>query len=72
MCTSLVIWYIVDGHIAGVLVFVFVFIFIEVYFVLAYPRFIIVALLSIVTQGGIFRKYSDSSSSLQFSVDSWI
>lgn len=53
MCTSLVIWYIVDGHTAGVIVFVFIFTFFEFYLILAYPRFIVVALLSIVTQGKI-------------------
>lgn len=51
MCTSLVIWYIVDGHPAGVLVFVFVFIFVEFYFLMKYSRFIVVAMISIVTQG---------------------
>ena len=51
MCTSLVIWYIVDGHPAGVLVFVFVFVFVEFYFLVKYPRFVVVALISIVTQG---------------------
>ena len=51
MCTSLVIWYIVDGHPAGVLVFVFVFVFVEFYFLMKYPRFVVVALISIVTQG---------------------
>lgn len=51
MCTSLVIWYIVDGHTAGVIVFLFLFIFVEFYFLLKFPRFVVVALLSIVTQG---------------------
>ena len=51
MCTSLVIWYIVDGHPAGVLVFVFVFVFVEFYFLMRYPRFVVVAILAIVTQG---------------------
>lgn len=51
MCTSFIIWYIVDGKTAGVIVFLFVFIFVEFYFVLAYPRFVIIALLSVVTQG---------------------
>ena len=50
MCTSFVIWYIVNGHPAGVIVFVFVFVFVEFYFILKYPRFVIVAILSIVTQ----------------------
>ena len=51
MCTSLIIWYIVDGHPAGVLVFVFVFIFVEFYFLMKYSRFVVVAMISIVTQG---------------------
>lgn len=51
MCTSLVIWYIVDGHPAGVIVFLFVFIFIEFYFLIRYPRITVVAIISIVTQG---------------------
>ena len=49
--TSFIIWYIVDGHTAGVIVFTFIFVFAEFYFILAYPRFVIVALLSTVTQG---------------------
>ncbi len=55
MCTSLIIWYIVDGHIPGVIVFTFIFIFAEFYFIMVYPRFIVVALLSIVTQGETLR-----------------
>ena len=51
MCTSLVIWYIVDSHPAGVIVFMFIFIFFEFYFLMRYPRFTVVAILSIVTQG---------------------
>ena len=51
MCTSFITWYIVDGHSAGVIVFVFVFVFMEFYFIMKYPRFIVVAILSIVTQG---------------------
>lgn len=51
MCTSLVIWYIVGGHPAGVIVFIFLFIFIEFYFVMKFPRFTVVAIISIVTQG---------------------
>ncbi|KAF6238277.1 hypothetical protein HO173_003557 [Letharia columbiana] len=50
MCTSLVIWYIVDGHPAGVIVFVFVFVFFEFYFLMKYPRFTVVAIISVVTQ----------------------
>ena len=51
MCTSLVIWYIVDGHPAGVLVFTFVFVFVEFYFLMRWPRFVVVALICVVTQG---------------------
>lgn len=54
MCTSFVIWYIVDGHPAGVIVFLFVFIFVEFYFLLKYPRFTVVAIISMVTQGKSF------------------
>lgn len=43
-------WYIVDGQTPGIIVLLFVFTFIEFYFVLKYPKFIIVALLSMVTQ----------------------
>ena len=50
MCTSYIIWYIVDGHAAGVIVFLWVFYIIEYYFLLKYPRFVVVAMLSIVTQ----------------------
>ena len=51
MCTSLVIWYIVDGHPAGVIVFLFIFVFFEFYFLMKYPRFVVVALISVITQG---------------------
>lgn len=50
MCTSFLIWYIVDGKTAGVIVLIFVFTFCEFYFVLKYPRFIVIALISMVTQ----------------------
>ena len=53
MCTSLVIWYIVDGHPAGVIVFIFVFVFVEFYFLMKYPRFTVVAIISVVTQGKV-------------------
>ena len=52
MCTSLIIWYIVDGHTAGVIVFLFLFSFFEFYVILKYPRLTVIAVLSIVTQGG--------------------
>lgn len=50
MCTSYLIWYIVDGRTPGVIVLLFVFTFGEFYFVLRYPRFIVIALLTMVTQ----------------------
>ena len=50
MCTSLLMWYIVDGETPGIIVLLFVFTFLEVYVVLRYPKFIIIALLSMVTQ----------------------
>lgn len=59
MCTSLVIWYIVDGHPAGVIVFIFVFVFVEFYFLMKYPRFTVVAIISVVTQGEIDSPFSD-------------
>ena len=55
MCTSLVIWYIVDGHAAGVLVFFFVFTFIEFFIFIKYPKIMVIAILSIVTQGSATR-----------------
>ena len=51
MVTSLIIWYIVNGNPAGVIVFMALFSFAETYFIVAYPKLTIVALLSIVTQG---------------------
>ncbi|KAL8959656.1 MAG: hypothetical protein Q9183_005598, partial [Haloplaca sp. 2 TL-2023] len=50
MCTSYLIWYIVNGETTGVIVLLFVFTFCEFYFVLKYPRFIVVALISMITQ----------------------
>ncbi|KAL8691620.1 MAG: hypothetical protein Q9218_003195 [Villophora microphyllina] len=50
MCTSYLVWYIVDGKTPGVIVLLFVFTFIEIYFVLKYPRFIVIAMLTMVTQ----------------------
>lgn len=50
MCTSLVIWYIVDGKTGGVIVFLWFFIFVEIYFILKFPRFIVIVILSMVTQ----------------------
>lgn len=50
MCTSLVIWYIVNGHAVGAIVFTWFFTFIEMYFVLKYPRFTPGVTVMIVTQ----------------------
>ena len=44
------IWYIVDGKTPGIIVLLFLFTFFEFYFVLKYPKFIVIALLSMVTQ----------------------
>lgn len=50
MVTSIVIWYIVNQHTAGVIVFLWLFIFLEMYFFLKFPRFLPVFLISMVTQ----------------------
>lgn len=50
MCTSLVIWYIVDGQTAGVITMLWLFMFFELYFLIKYPRFAVIAMLSMVTQ----------------------
>ncbi|RDW94776.1 hypothetical protein BP5796_00539 [Coleophoma crateriformis] len=50
MVTSFVIWYIVDGHPAGVIVMLWLFIFLEMYFFLKFPRFLPIWLIAIVTQ----------------------
>ncbi|KAL8776179.1 MAG: hypothetical protein Q9194_003314 [Teloschistes cf. exilis] len=50
MCTSYLIWYIVDGKTPGVIVLMFVFTFCEFYFILRYPRFVVITILAIVTQ----------------------
>ena len=54
LVTSLIVWYIVDGHPAGVIVFCFIFLVAEFYF-MKYPRFLIIALVTIVTQGKRYR-----------------
>lgn len=72
MCTSLVIWYIVDGHPAGVIVFVFVFVFFEFYFLMKYPRFTVVAVISVVTQGEFAPPNPTAHSSHSPSLDRWI
>lgn len=50
MVTSIVIWYIVNQHTAGIIVFLWLFIFLEMYFFLKFSRFLPVFLISIVTQ----------------------
>ncbi|EFQ34474.1 hypothetical protein CGRA01v4_00096 [Colletotrichum graminicola] len=47
---SYIIWYIVVGHTAGVIVILWLFIFVEQYFILKYPRFMPVWLVTIITQ----------------------
>jgi len=49
MIMSLIAWYIVDGHVPGVIVFLWLFIFCHYYFFIKYPRFIPATLISIVT-----------------------
>ena len=72
MCTSIIVWYIVDGHVAGVLVFMFIFIFMEFYFLMKYPRFVVIALISIVSQGGFNASSYVNSCSPSASFDSGI
>jgi hypothetical protein len=50
MVLSIVIWYIVDEHVPGVIVFLWFFIFVEMYFLLKFPRLIPVWIVCIVTQ----------------------
>ena len=50
MCTSLAIWYIVDGKTGGVITMLWLFIFIEVYFFVKFPRFAVISMLSMVSQ----------------------
>lgn len=50
MVFTLVIWYIVNQHTAGIIVFLWLFIFMEMYFFIKFPRFIAIWLVCIVTQ----------------------
>lgn len=50
MCLSLAIWYMVDGHVAGVIVFLWLSIFINYYFFIKYPRIVPAIMIVIVTQ----------------------
>lgn len=49
MCASYVIWYIVDGKTAGVIVFLFLWIASCFYIVLKMPRFVVIGIISAVT-----------------------
>ncbi|KAK5126657.1 hypothetical protein LTR85_009591 [Meristemomyces frigidus] len=49
MLGSYVIWYIVDGKTAGVIVFLWLWVFCAFYFILKFPKLIVVAILSLVT-----------------------
>lgn len=51
MVLALVIWYIVVGHPPGVLVFLWVSLACTTYFLITFPKFTIIAILTIVTQG---------------------
>ncbi|KAK3334240.1 hypothetical protein B0T19DRAFT_148639 [Cercophora scortea] len=50
MVCSLVIWYIVNEHVPGVIVFLWLAIFIDYYFFIKFPRFIPAVMITIVTQ----------------------
>ncbi|MCJ1389451.1 hypothetical protein MMC18_002308 [Xylographa bjoerkii] len=52
VCTSLIIWYVAGGTgvPAGVLVLLYFFIFVEIYFMLSYPKYTVVVMISMVTQ----------------------
>ncbi|MCJ1250845.1 hypothetical protein MMC30_008073 [Trapelia coarctata] len=52
VCTSLVIWYIAGGTgvPAGVFVLLFFFLFIQTYFLIAFPKFAVVVMITMVTQ----------------------
>ncbi|KAK3952214.1 hypothetical protein QBC32DRAFT_145674 [Pseudoneurospora amorphoporcata] len=50
MVLSLIVWYIVDGHVPGVIVFLWLSVFLSYYFFLKYPRFVPGVMVMIVTQ----------------------
>ncbi|KAK3494151.1 uncharacterized protein B0T23DRAFT_102727 [Neurospora hispaniola] len=50
MVLSLIVWYIVDGHPPGVIVFLMLSIFLCYYFFLKYPRFVPAVMITVVTQ----------------------
>ena len=43
---SFVIWYIVDGQTGGVIFMLFLFTFIEFYFVIKFPKYIVVSVIA--------------------------
>jgi hypothetical protein len=43
---SFIIWYIVDGQTGGVIFMLFLFTFIEFYFVIKYPKYIVVSVIA--------------------------
>ena len=49
MIGAYIIWYIVDGKTPGVLVFLWLWVFAAFYFVIKFPRLVIVAIISLVT-----------------------
>ena len=53
-CTSLIIWYIAGGRgvPGGVLPLLFVLLFLQIYFLLSYPRFTVVVMITMVTEVG--------------------
>ncbi|KAK1773957.1 hypothetical protein QBC45DRAFT_446490 [Copromyces sp. CBS 386.78] len=50
MVLSLIVWYIVDGHVPGVIVFLWLSVFMCHYFFLKYPRFVPGVMVIIITQ----------------------
>lgn len=49
MIGSYIVWYIVDGKVPGVIVFLWIWIMLSFYFVVKTPKFVVVAILSMVT-----------------------
>jgi hypothetical protein len=50
MILSLIVWYLVDGRRAGVIVFLWLSIFLSYYFFVKFPRFVPAVLIMVVTQ----------------------
>lgn len=49
MCAAYIVWYIVDGHTAGVLVFYFIFLLPGPYVIVKYPKYITIGMIGQVT-----------------------